>query len=789
MTGDGWRLERIVRHRIVVHGAAVVWLAAVALVMLAPALSHGASIGPTDLLSAFGLTATPGVVIHNGLSGDQIQSFIPWTILSWTQVHHGLLPMWNPYSLLGMPLAFNWQSAPFSLPSLIGYLFPMNMAYTAAIVTRLVIAGTGGYLVGRVMGRSWLGAVLTGTVFELSGSVAGWTGWPMVNVLAWAGYALAATILVIRGGHRTRDTVFLAFAMAFAVYGGHPESIGILLPFLVVFAATLLVARAVRSGATELLAGINVVVGLLAGMALAAPLLLPGLQIAKGSTRNAVGGFAVLPAKTAIGFVFSGFWGSPVAGSQWFGPYNYYETAAYVGVIALVLAGVALVSRWRDPEVLAIAVVGIFIVAAVFLAPLRSLLNAVPNGTVIDWNRSLILTGLPIAVLAGLGLDTLIAGFWRRRTVLVAFVGFAAAGLFVALIGARFGFQLSGQEGTIRRASFVWPVATTAVGLLVVLVLWIRLPSAHGAGRPHRLGRGWIAGLVLVVTETAFLVAAGAPLWSASPAMLPDSPGVVALQRAVGSATVGVADCPAVTGYAPVGILPDANDGYSVNEFAIIDPALPAGYYRSWSAETGTAIPAQGTDTFCPSLTTAALARLYGVGFVLQSAGGPPVAGAVFDRRIDGEDLYRVPGAARATLVPRATAGIDTVGTPVAVTHPDPATWRMATAADATSELRLRLTDTPGWHATVDGRPVAVHEWGGIMLEARVPSGRHVVVLRYEPKQFTEGIVIAAVTLIVMIAALVVAAVRGRRRMSTSPKDVVAIRPVPEVPAAPSGGH
>ena len=51
-------------------------------------------------------------------------SFIPWTKLAWTQVHHGQLPLWNPYSVLGLPLAFNWQAGTFSVPALLGYLVP-----------------------------------------------------------------------------------------------------------------------------------------------------------------------------------------------------------------------------------------------------------------------------------------------------------------------------------------------------------------------------------------------------------------------------------------------------------------------------------------------------------------------------------------------------------------------------------------------------------------------------------------------------------------------------------------
>ena len=543
-----------------------------------------------------------------------------------------------------------------------------------------------------------------------------------------------------------------------------------LLLFLVVFTAVLLVTRAFRHGASELLPGVNVAVGMLAGAALAAPRILPGLPVARASARNAVQGYPVLPVKTAVNFVFSSFYGLPLPGSEWFGPQNYYEITVYVGVIALVLAGVALIRRWKNPEVLALAVVGVVVVAVVYFAPLRSLLDAFPNGAAISWNHSLILTTLPIALLAGLGMDMLVVGFWRRRTVALVFAGFGiAAVVLIVLAGIVLESQIKGFDRTIRENSFLWPVGTTAVGLLVLMFLWERLSSAPRGERRHVLGRGWIAGMVLLLTETAFLVSAGAPLWSASSTMFPTSAAVAALQRAVGSSTVGFAKCHAIDGYASdLGILPDANVGYSVSEFAVYDSALPAAYYRSWTAATGQQVPAQASSIFCPSLTTATLARLYGVAFVLQTSGGPPVTGATFDRRIDGEDLYRVPGAAQASLIPVATQGNDVVGTPVAVTHPDPTTWRMGTSAESASELRLRLTDSPGWQATIDGRPLALNQWAGVMLETRVPPGHHLIVLQYEPDRFTQGLVIAGGTIVVMIAALTVPVLRRRSRRSST---------------------
>ena len=72
---------------------------------------------------------------------DLIREIIPWTTLAWTQVHNGFLPLWNPYSALACPLAFNWQSATFSLPALLGYLVPVRFDFTVQVLVTLVVGG------------------------------------------------------------------------------------------------------------------------------------------------------------------------------------------------------------------------------------------------------------------------------------------------------------------------------------------------------------------------------------------------------------------------------------------------------------------------------------------------------------------------------------------------------------------------------------------------------------------------------------------------------------------------
>ena len=114
----------------------VLWIVAAAVLALVPALVHGFYLGPYDLLSKYGLTTRPGVVPHNYAVGDLNDEVIPWISLAWTQVHHGHLPLWNGYEALGIPLAFNFGSAAFSLPALVSYLAPLRDAFWSRLSSR-----------------------------------------------------------------------------------------------------------------------------------------------------------------------------------------------------------------------------------------------------------------------------------------------------------------------------------------------------------------------------------------------------------------------------------------------------------------------------------------------------------------------------------------------------------------------------------------------------------------------------------------------------------------------------
>ena len=99
----------------------VTWLVVAALLYLLPALLRGTNLGTQDLLGVDGLGTIPGTHPHNFVASDQVTEMMPWSALSWVDVRHGQLPLWNPYSGLGLPLFLNFVSG-LTFPADVGQL-------------------------------------------------------------------------------------------------------------------------------------------------------------------------------------------------------------------------------------------------------------------------------------------------------------------------------------------------------------------------------------------------------------------------------------------------------------------------------------------------------------------------------------------------------------------------------------------------------------------------------------------------------------------------------------------
>ncbi|HVA03637.1 MAG TPA: YfhO family protein [Acidimicrobiales bacterium] len=734
------------------------WTVLAAVAVMAPVLRPGVSLGSFDLLSRIGLTHHVGVAVHSTFPADQILYFVPLTNLAWHQVHSGQLPLWNPYNVLGMPLAFSWQSGVFSVPVLLSYLAPLHLAYTVIVLSKFVIAGAGAYTLCRVLGMGPLSAAFGGTVFELSGPMLHYAGWAMTGVTCWAGWLFAVAVVLMRGRHRMRYTILLALVVAAAVYGGHPESLAVMAVSLVIFLGVSLARRRRTSGGPLRRPIVDVAVAGACGLGLGAPLILPGLQVVQASGRASASGAAAYPL-SHLSDVLIGLQGT-----------DFRVPPPYLGVLAVVLAVVALRVFWGRPEILGLGAVAVVGAVLTYKSPLYAVLRAVPVFGRITWNRDVMILALALAVLGAAGIEALLRDEMPatlRKWTLGALGG---AGVVVALVTVAVSVGSQRTHGG-QGARLAWSAAEVVVGVALLLASGVGKPSAgHAPFGPRR--RRLVAGTLLAV-QSSVLVALGVSFWSISASYFPPTPGVTALQHAVGSSLVAMGPCrprPFSPPYSTeVGIRPNANIGYGVHEFSVYEPVLPNTYYASWRAVSGQRLASnlRRVGLFCPQITTAAEARVFGVSYVLTPADGPAPTGAVRDGSVAGEALFHVPGSGQATLLSLPgqgrTLAIDARGTPVPVTHPGAASMRIVTDGAAPQILRLRVTALPGWDASIDGHPVALKRWAkGSMLEARVPAGHHVVELRYWPELFTVGLVVAAAVVVGLVAAAAVVRRRAR---------------------------
>ena len=766
------------------HAAAIGWFAVLTFLYLSPALKDGAQFVPTNIGQTYSplthLTSGP-LPFHNNINSDIVTNNLPWEIFDWRTVRSGELPLWNSLSGTGLPQLFNFQSAPLSLPMLVSYLLPLSWMSLVVIATKLFLAGTGAYLCCRVLGTGSLAATFAGTTFMLGGSFAGWLDWAISGPYVLAGWTLAGLILCYRSSGKLRHVLLLALAVAFSSYGGFPEtSLLLLLALGAVVAVAGLFQLATRRGISWV-GLVRVLCGLLAGGAFAAPLLLPGLSVLGGSARGGKVADGGLTIHAATLLFAQGYYGLPINGGlDWT---NYYETAAYIGVIAIVLAIVGAVLSWRRSAAVGLVGGAIFCFFSIYeLGHRVQHLYSDLGMSSVALQRLGPALELFVALLAGLGLDRLIRSISTRqaRISLLASSALVAAVVGVLWIGVDAARIPKGSPiirtvpaaavlEAVRRSSLLWP--TGSIALVVAIALGALLLYRKGDRSYTHLVH--VVAFVLLCGQASFLLFAGVGINSYAQVGYPVTPAVATLERIVGSNLLGLdggnINCkgppPQKAGHCGIGdwehdgLYPVTNLAYGITEFAMHDPIIPTSYFAAWPVPDAAQTHVSGY-LFAPDIDSVALARRYGVRYVLALAGEPPPSGMRLVGDIKGQPLYLVPDSGRFSFVDSA----ETKARVVSATQPSDDRYVLKVKTPYAAVLTARITDFVGWHATADGRSVPVSRSSGDLLSVDVPSGTTNITLYYRPRAFVEGVLLGAVALGALAIAAVLAASKPLRR-------------------------
>lgn len=594
-----------------------------AALLLLPSLWRGFSFGPFDILSEPNLGHGLYQHVHNPLSSDQITETIPEDFLTWQELHRLQLPLWNDRSGLGMPQLFDFIPAVFSLPNIISYAFPANIAFLVAVFLKLLIAGLGTFFFCRALGTSTRASLLGAVTYELSGAFVAYLGWQITDVFCWMGWIMAMVYLIMKRGSQAWYILALALAIAFAFFGGFPEAyvmVGIaslsFIVFLLIGAprGTGLSAR----GTMTRIAGVTG--GAVIGFSLAAPLLLPGIHLALMSLRDHINATGSIPLRTFLPSVlFQGYYGYPLHGSMWFGPLNYYELEAYVGAIPVILAGMSFLSTRLRQETFALA--GTFIVLFLLtytFPPIRHMARMLPYFPVINFGRARLILTFILAALAAIGFDEFMKGTRSLQTffITLGIVGTIAVTMLLKLWTFGIHRTTFGQMLlALRQRSLDWTIVFLC--LVLIVALYMRLFG-------HR--RNAAAGNIIISLNMLSLLGAGMAINSYSHRFFPDTSALRQVKTIVGKNLVGVwrRSNDRLGTWTQTGIFPEANIGYGLKEFGIYDPMIPARYYSSFNSRDDAAIHLDQLKNFIfePSIDSITTARLYGIRYVLAPTQG-----------------------------------------------------------------------------------------------------------------------------------------------------------------------
>ncbi|MBN2003072.1 MAG: oligosaccharide flippase family protein [Anaerolineae bacterium] len=446
------------------------------LLLFAPVTVGNQTLLPADALYLFepyqAATATLNVgEPQNPLLADLILENYPWKRLLVNAIKTQQLPLWDPYLFTGHSFLANGQHSALYPLTWIFFFIPAPRAFGVFITLQLGLAGIAMYVFGRVIGAKHHEAFLAGLIFQFSGFLVISTVHPMIVAAAsWLPLLLAFVDLTIRRatflGQKQSVlpwTLSGAMVLGLQILAGHAEITYFVLLVMAAFATWRLAhTMLTQPRATWRSTVLSPVIGLAAmaglGLALGTVQLLPLYEVVKSSFRqdavtlNDVLGWAY-PKRRILTFFVPNFFGNPthrtlrdvftgqivraatnaygesVGAFDW-GLKNYVEGAAYVGILPLLLALIAVfkpprepgndftarsqIARWLlHPYVPFFTALSLFSLGCIFGTPLYTLVYALPflnqSHSPFRWVFPLTVS---LAALAGMGATTV--GTFRK---------------------------------------------------------------------------------------------------------------------------------------------------------------------------------------------------------------------------------------------------------------------------------------------------------------------------------------------------------------------------------------
>jgi hypothetical protein len=343
---------------------------------------------------------------------DTIDATYPTRVAVANALRTGDLFQWNPYVSGGAPAASESTAGSLGPFGLFYVVLPDSFAPAAIKLAQMAVAITFTFLFGRRIGLGRCPALFAGAAFAGSGFLVMWTNWSQAEIAALIAPLFWATERYLQRPSVARATA-IALVLAMMLLGKFPAVVGFALYALVAYVAGRLLVGASETTRRRLATAVGAGGSVIAGVLLVAFVLLPfairlGDLDLTSREQDLGSSLGLAPLVTSIAPKALGLSGH----GGYFGPINQIEAISFVGMTTalLAIASLCLPRPQQTPRGVRLALgvfTGVLGIAVYGGGPVLGVLQQLPVFSDNAINRSISVLGFTVAVLAGIGFQSL----------------------------------------------------------------------------------------------------------------------------------------------------------------------------------------------------------------------------------------------------------------------------------------------------------------------------------------------------------------------------------------------